>query len=172
MHRKQKVTCVVIGLLLAALIGGCAWYSRPVDIYTLAPGLEEPYFGLLMLRDTEDAGHYDQRSLDLEPGTADYDAVMEQVEALRFRRSPFNPLIQLLPGTKSKPIKPGDFQWFLTLQSNGGGEFRYLDLRFWIDEWEYVTLHNGPIYHVISQAGGEDPLALSEYLWELSEDAS
>lgn len=166
MTKTKKILCA---LLLAAVIGGGLWYSRPVDIYTLEPGLEDPSFSLLMLREVEGPGHLDQRSLDLEPGTVDYDAVMEQVEALRFRRSPFNPLIQLLQGTQAKPIKPGDFQWFLTLQSNDGEELRYLDLRFWIDEWEYVTLHNGPVYHVISQTGGEDPIVLSEYLWQMAQ---
>ena len=62
-----------------------------MDIYTLEPGLEDPDLSLLMLRDTEEAGHYDQRRLDLEPGTAGYDAVMAKIEALRFRRSPSIP---------------------------------------------------------------------------------
>ena len=46
-----KALAVTLALLLAVV-----WYSRPVDIYTLAPGLKEPNTIAFTLRELGDGG--------------------------------------------------------------------------------------------------------------------
>ena len=73
--------------LIAALLLAAAWYSRPVDIYTLAHKMKEPDSIDISLRELGEQGR-DYPIQWFSPEDPEWDAALEAIEALRFRRPP------------------------------------------------------------------------------------
>lgn len=172
MSRKQKIKRLLIAVLLAAVLGGGAWYSRPVDLYALMPSrLAEPVTcDLKISRYVDTSVPYEDRSLRLEPGTADYDAVIAKLDTLRFRRSPLDLLRPSDRRSGPASIEVGDFRWYLTMcGADAQQELQILDLRLWSGQWAYILPRNGTgTFRAIRQCGGEDARELSAYLWTLA----
>lgn len=125
-----KALAVTLALLLAVV-----WYSRPVDIYTLAPGLKEPNTIDFTLWELGDGGaEYPLQSFS--PEDPEWDAALEAVEALRFRRPPWNPILQFIPDhhTTGRVTHDGDHHVMFFLGKRPKG---YVQVQFFIDEWSY-----------------------------------
>ena len=152
--RKQKGTRLPACLLAAALIVGGLWYSRPVDLYTLAPDLKPRYLSCMLMRHTGDAAHVPARSLSLtEEDGAAYEAVLARLEALRFRRLPLGSLLQVLRDRQPRTIHSGDFQSSIGF-SDGD---RHLGLQCRLGWWELVTYpDSGPRFQAVLLCGGTE----------------
>ena len=85
MKKHWKRICGI--LLLATVVGGCAWYSRPVDIYALMPGLEPRYL-YVALTDFSSFADPKKYTLSLTEEGPEHTELRQTLEALRFRRIP------------------------------------------------------------------------------------
>ncbi len=83
-----------LGLVLV-LILGLVWYTRPVDIYGLGIGELEAVIVRISYNEPG-VGEQEARSIGLRPGDPLWQTVLEELEALRFRRSPWNAVQQYL----------------------------------------------------------------------------
>lgn len=126
--------------LALALVLWAAWYSRPVGIYTLAPEMKEPDAMDITLSEVGGGGK-DYLLKNLSPENPEWDTALEAVEALRFRRPPWNPILQFLPKytTTGRVTHDGDHQILFTLYKQSKG---YIQVQFFIDEWMYHSPHS------------------------------
>ena len=85
-----KPLAVVLALVLWA-----AWYSRPVDVYGLGIG-ELEAVNVRISRNEPGVGEQEARSIGLRPGDPLWQTVLDELEALRFRRPPWNVVQQYL----------------------------------------------------------------------------
>lgn len=85
-----KALAAALALLLAM-----AWYSRPVDVYGLGIG-ELEAINVRISRNDPGQGEREARSIALLPGDPLWQTVLEELEALRFRRPPWNAIQQYL----------------------------------------------------------------------------
>ena len=157
-----KALAVTLALLLAVV-----WYSRPVDIYTLAPGLKEPNTIDFTLRELGDGGaEYPLQSF--LPEDPEWDAALTALEALRFRRPPWNLLLQFLPqnGIRARVTQDGDQHVLFLLGQEDGN---YVQVQFFIDSWSCSSPNSSrslPLWVPDSRETGE---ALAEVLRPLME---
>ena len=121
--------------LLLALILWAAWYSRPVNIYGLAPKTREPDMMDFVLSDLGE-NHKDYPIKNITPEDPEWDAALEAVESLRFRRPPWNAVLQFIPErtTTGRVTHDGDLHimFYLARQTKGS-----IQVQFFIDEWMY-----------------------------------
>ena len=82
-------------LLAALLVIWGLWYARPIGVDTLYPELE-PDIIEVYLSDFNTYRHEDRR-LEFTAGTEEFDDLWSKIRELRFRRSPFNVVVQALP---------------------------------------------------------------------------
>lgn len=125
-----KALAVTLALLLAVV-----WYSRPVDIYTLAPGLKEPNTIDFTLWELGDGGaEYPLQSFS--PEDPEWDSALEAVEALRFRRPPWNLLLQFIPegAIHGRGVQDGDLHIMFSIGRPKEGS---VQIQFFIDQWIY-----------------------------------
>ncbi len=126
--------------VLLALILWAAWYARPVDIYTVAPGTKEPDMMDFTLSDLGE-NHKVYPTKNITPEDPEWEPALEAVEALRFRRPPWNPILQFMPDhrTTGRATQDGDHHvmFFLGRRTKG-----YLQVQFFIDEWMYHSPHS------------------------------
>lgn len=85
-----KPLAVVLALILWA-----AWYARPVDVYGLGIG-ELEAINVRISYNEPGVGEQEARSIGLRPGDPLWQTVLEELEALRFRRPPWNLVRQYL----------------------------------------------------------------------------
>lgn len=126
----RKALAVILALVLWA-----AWYSRPVDIYTVAPGIKEPDFMDFTLSELGD-NHKDYSTKNISPEDPEWRPALEAIEALRFRRPPWNAVLQFIPKRTitGRVTHDGDhhIMFYLGRQRRGS-----LQVQFFIDEWMY-----------------------------------
>ena len=170
MHLGSRLRRILALVALAVLLGGMLWYTRPVDLYTIAPDLEPQYLDLMLMRHTGDAADLPVRYLDLtaEDGAA-YDTVLTQLESLRFRRLPLGSLLSFLRDLQSRTIHPGDFESWIVL-SDGTDS---LGLNCRVGWWELVTYpDSGPSFQaVLLCGGGEVGTDFHEFLWDIASES-
>lgn len=81
--------------VILALILWAAWYARPVDVYGLGIG-ELEAVNVRISRNEPGVGEREAQSIGLRPGDPLWQTVLEELEALRFRRPPWNAVQQYL----------------------------------------------------------------------------
>lgn len=121
--------------LIAALLLAAAWYSRPVDIYGLAPQTREPDMMDFVLYDLgENRKVYPIKNIT--PEDPEWDTALEAVEALRFRRPPWNAVLQFIPERTitGRATHDGDHHIMFYLGRHSKGS---IQVQFFIDEWSY-----------------------------------
>ena len=99
-------------------------------------------------------------------GTPEMDEFMERFESLRFRRSPLEPLLRILPsGTKATNIDPEkDYRIYLIAFTEDHEIL--LQMEFNIDQWYYGPSCTLPL----SVSGGQETgRELGAYLWQYSQ---
>ena len=90
MNRKFRKYLPLLILVVVLLLWGL-WYSRPVGVETLFPGFDPDSVEVIASdRNVSPTASYSK-------GTPEYDDVLAEVEGLRFRRSVWNPIRQILP---------------------------------------------------------------------------
>lgn len=164
----QRHKKAVLWSLLALAAAWCLWYSRPVDIYFLLRPHEAEFISGVV---NPQAGfpQPDFKNFDLAAGDPEMEELMEQLENLRFRRSPLEPLLKLLPtmGSSAKTINAEqDYSFHLYFHSDKS-EY-VLPVKFWIDEWSYGRYENLPLYVSHGQDRGRE---IGHLLDEIAEKA-
>lgn len=79
-----KLLAAVLALVLWAV-----WYARPVDVYGLGIG-ELEAINVRISYNEPGVGEQEARSIGLRPGDPLWQTVLEELEALRFQRPPWN----------------------------------------------------------------------------------
>lgn len=155
--------------LLALAAAWCLWYSRPVDInFLLRPHDAEFISGIV----NPQAGfpQPDFKNFDLAAGDPEMEELMEQLESLRFHRSPLEPLLKLLPstGSSAKTIDAEqDYAFHLYFYSDKPEYI--LTIAFWIDKWSYDRYESLPLYISHGQDRGREIGHLLNEIAEKSE---
>ncbi|MDE6935506.1 MAG: hypothetical protein K2P26_07845 [Oscillospiraceae bacterium] len=113
MKNKRRILLGFAALLLAITAALCLWYSRPLTIEDLCPGLDlEKCTGVYAgysAYENEISELYNRISLTPENGLT---PLLELFQGRHFRRSPF----WWIPrGTRTHPIREGDFRWDIDL---------------------------------------------------------
>lgn len=122
---------------ILALVLWTAWYTRPVGIYTVVPGIREADSMDFTLRELgENGADYPMKTLS--QGDPEWNTALEAVEALRFRRPPWNPVLQFVPKhtITGRVTHEGDHHILFSMYKVGGG---HMQMQFFIDEWMYFS---------------------------------
>lgn len=159
-------------LLAALLVIWGLWYARPIGVDTLFPGLE-PDLVYVTLIDFTGSGHEDQ-NLKLTAGTEEFDDLWSEIQELRFRRSPFNVVVQALPfleGIVDTYVKYPETDDLDTMsisfaQDNGTDIWRSEHLKFDVDAWSYRDFDHGVTLPLLMKNGHEIGQKMAHELWE------
>lgn len=141
-RKPRRWALAALPVLLALVLWGL-WYARPVDIYTLAPEVRGPDGISIDIREL--GGGVGQETPSCVGGFTREDpewaAVLSKIEALRFRRPPWNLVLQFLPQNTvtGRITRDGDCNILLYVGRRGADSVR---IQFFIDQWNYVSPHS------------------------------
>lgn len=136
MNGKIRKYLPLLGIVAVLVLWGL-WYSRPVGVGTLFPDFDPDRVEVTASdRDVSPTESYLK-------GTPEYDAVLSEVRGLRFRRSVWNPIRQILPdqGVRKHSDDP-DYRSlvFDFIQDDGKENHAIYRLEFFVDEWFYCAV--------------------------------
>lgn len=136
MNGKIRKYLPLLGIVAVLVLWGL-WYGRPVGVETLFPGFDPDSVEVI-------ASDYNVSPTEsYSRGTPEYDAVLSEVRGLRFRRSVWNPIRQILPdqGVRKHSDDP-DYRSlvFDFIQDDGKENHAIYRLEFFIDEWFYCAV--------------------------------
>ena len=159
-------------MLAVLLVIWGLWYARPIGVDTLYPELE-PDLIYVTLIDFTGSGHEDQ-NLKITAGTEEFDDLWSEIRELRFRRSPFNVVVQALPflegivGSYVKYPEDDDIDHLIIgfAQDNGTDTWRSEDLQFWTNTWSYRDFDHGVTLPLMMKNGHEIGQKMAHELWE------
>ena len=159
-------------LLAALLVIWGLWYARPIGVDTLYPELE-PEIIEVYLSDFTTYRHEDRR-LKLTAGSEEFDDLWSEIRELRFRRSPFNVVVQALPfleGIVDTYVKYPETDDLDTMsisfaQDNGTDIWRSEHLQFDVDAWSYRDFDHGVTLPLLMKNGHEIGQKMAHALWE------
>ena len=159
-------------LLAALLVIWGLWYTRPIGVDTLYPELE-PDIIEVYLSDFN-TYHHEDRRLKLTAGTEEFDDLWSEIRELRFRRSPFNVVVQALPfleGIVDTYVKYPEVDDLDTMsisfaQDNGTDIWRSEHLKFDVDAWSYRDFDHGVTLPLMMKNGHEIGQKMAHALWE------
>ena len=162
---------LVLGAFVCLLVWGL-WYHRPVGVEVLFPELEIDRVEVSLLRSKAGVTDDWDRMLSLSAGEPEFDALMEEVRALRFRRSPWNPLVRAIP-VLSRAVPGGELsgedkvqRMYLTF---AGETERFGERFFYMGHWRYLDSAAGNTQLTLSMTDGKAVgQALAGELWELA----
>ena len=160
--KKRNVLLILLAVLL--ILGGTVWYMRPVPV--VDPELEPERMQISLIC-TGGPWSMESRSLELDRGDPQFDELLAQMKALRFRRPPTNLILQAIPALgdladNTKVLTQPDYQIYVTLgtEASSGTRFCY-NLGDWMDLNHRAALPLLPV--------DLDGRAWAEALWELAE---
>lgn len=110
-----SIFCTVV--ILAALAAGALWYTRPIALEDLYPGLDlsacdEIRILRAVYQTSSSSRDAEEYQFTISPEDTDFSLMLSQFQNRTFRRS----LLNLLPrGTWIHNTQEGDFEWELTL---------------------------------------------------------
>ena len=159
-----KPLAVVLALAL-----GITWYARPVDVYGLSPEVKDIGHISLYVRALGTGGQ-DFPIMELTRSNPEWDTVKEAAEALRFRRPPWNLLLQFLDQkvVTGRRTEDGDFHVMLTLADQNHG---YVQIQFFVDKWTCSSPHSTRSLALWVKDARETGSALAETLLPLIKES-
>lgn len=163
MKKRWKL---VTGLIIAALLAWALWYTRPVDIYGLAPEVRSPEGITIDVEELTGVGQEPRLcSSPFTPEDPAWETVLSGIEALRFRRPASNALLRFLD-RRSSPFygfQDGDYAACIRVFGRDGSR---LELHFTVDSWRYASPHSLNRYLPLKmEDGAETGLALCREYW-------
>ena len=170
---KKNRMIVIAAAALLALAVWCAWYARPVTIHDLGPDMKPEIISIMLIRNGggSDIEHRDLRLV--EEDDPDYPPVLEQLEGLRFRRRPTNPLLQAMPfldtlgSDRVRTIDDYAYHFYIRMRDQGDSDWTvYLTCNF--DAWSYLDYDHGVSLPLYVSHAHETAKALGDQLWELA----
>ena len=133
MNGKFRKYLPLLGIVAVLVLWGL-WYSRPVGVETLFPDFDPDRVEVI-------ASDYNVSPTEsYSRGTPEYDDVLSEIRGLRFRRSVWNPIRQILPdqGVRKHSDDP-DYRSlvFDFIQDDGKENHAVYELQFVLNEWFY-----------------------------------
>ena len=133
MNGKIRKYLPLLGIVAVLVLWGL-WYSRPVGVETLFPDFDPDRVEVI-------ASDYNVSPTEsYSRGTPEYDDVLSEIRGLRFRRSVWNPIRQILPdqGVRKHSDDP-DYRSlvFDFIQDDGKENHAVYELQFVLNEWFY-----------------------------------
>lgn len=163
----KKYWKLVLCLVIAFLLAWGLWYARPVDIYALEPGLGELQVINVFIDQHASPGTVSpSRQQAFTPEAPEWEAVLAEVEALRFRRPPWNLILQFLD-QNTVPVHSSYTGAYTTLIKVRGEDGRNVGVQFCTREWLRFSLYSNRNLELWMRDGEEIGIALSERLWSL-----
>lgn len=152
----------ILAVLLVVLAG--LLYARPVDVYALGglENIDSIYVSVSWLDDQEKRQFLGDVTLDAsDPQVA---AILEQVKALEFQRSPLDLVTRHFRETyiTGSPVQPDTYHYLLHLR---GGE-THLQLQFFMDRWDYFMPQFQRNLPINMKNAAEIGNRLGAFLWE------
>lgn len=140
--KPRRRALAALPVLLVLVLWGL-WYARPVDIYTLAPEVRSPEGISIDVRELGGGVGEEtpSRGGGFTPEEPEWETVLSEIESLRFRRPPWNLVLQFLPKNTvtGRITHDGDCHILFSIGRLRG---RPLQVQFFIDEWSYVSPHS------------------------------
>lgn len=174
MKRERLFYGGAIAVLVAVLILGL-WYKQPKTIREIT-GLAEPETVTVTIQRRDASQGVDLRELTLSAGDEGFDALMDQLDELEFRRPPTNLLRIALPflgdaDSGEKESEPGDFyRMDVTFSSSDWeGPTAPSQVSFWVDQWYYRDFSRQQTLPLAMVDGKEIGQDLCAQLWEMSQ---
>jgi hypothetical protein len=158
------------------LIAGGFWYARPVDLDTVAPGMEPELIDICLISFDADQ-QMEDRYLRLTSNEPGFDKLLSRLEELCFRRPPTNLVLQAVPSLEKltyhpKMLEDGDIEHLIiTLAQSGPEGWKIAELDFDIDEWSYRDFDHSVTLPLSMSQSKEIGQALSRELWDLAQPA-
>lgn len=136
MNGKFRKYLPLLGIVAVLVLWGL-WYGRPVGVETLFPDFDPDRVEVI-------ASDYNVSPTEsYSRGTPEYDDVLSEIRGLRFRRSVWNPIRQILPdqGVRKHSDDP-DYRSlvFDFIQDDGKENHAIYRLEFFVDEWFYCAV--------------------------------
>ena len=136
MNGKIRKYLPLLGIVAVLVLWGL-WYSRPVGVETLFPDFDPDRVEVI-------ASDYNVSPTEsYSRGTPEYDDVLSEIRGLRYRRSVWNPIRQILPdqGVRKHSDDP-DYRSlvFDFIQDDGKENHAIYRLEFFVDEWFYCAV--------------------------------
>ena len=136
MNGKIRKYLPLLGIVAVLVLWGL-WYGRSVGVETLFPGFDPDSVEVI-------ASDYNVSPTEsYSRGTPEYDDVLSEIRGLRFRRSVWNPIRQILPdqGVRKHSDDP-DYRSlvFDFIQDDGKENHAIYRLEFFVDEWFYCAV--------------------------------
>ena len=133
MNGKFRKYLPLLGIVAVLVLWGL-WYGRPVGVETLFPGFDPDSVEVI-------ASDYNVSPTEsYSRGTPEYDDVLSEIRGLRFRRSVWNPIRQILPdqGVRKHSDDP-DYRSlvFDFIQDDEKENHAVYELQFVLNEWFY-----------------------------------
>ena len=136
MNGKIRKYLPLLGIVAVLVLWGL-WYGRPVGVETLFPGFDPDRVEVIA------SDHNVSPTESYLKGTPEYDDVLSEIRGLRFRRSVWNPIRQILPdqGVRKHSDDP-DYRSlvFDFIQDDGKENHAIYRLEFFVDEWFYCIV--------------------------------
>ena len=170
MKREKLFYAAAFTLLIVALVL-TLWYKRPLDIRQITGITDPEEISVTILRRDADRT-LEQRELTLSAGEEGFDALLERLEEIQFRRPPTNLIRELLPflpeNTGTKEVEDGDFQnlYLLLSAPTESGEWVSGQVSFWVDQWQYRDFDRDVNLDLAVSDSKETGQALCAELWE------
>lgn len=153
--------------------GGLVLVYRPADIYTLSPDLDPVLIDISILRNGG-GGDLQNSHLRYEKGDAGFDEALAEIESLRFRRPPINPLFQALPflpeiGTQNHTIDDYDYHIDIAL---GSGDSTVWDgnISYVLGTWEYRDYDHSVSLPLTMKDGQTVGKELGDKWWQMAQE--
>ena len=160
-HKKALLRGLLVLLVLWAV-----WYARPVDIYALAPEVRSPDGITIDVEELTGVGQEPRLcSRPFTPEDPEWEAVLSEIESLRFRRPVSSILLQFLDQRSSSlyGFQTGDYAAYIRVMGRDGSR---LELHFTVDKWRYASPHCSNRYLPLKmEDGAETGLALCREYW-------
>lgn len=157
-----------LAAVLTLLLAWGLWYSRPVDIYTLSPEVRNPDGITIDIEELTGVGEEPRLcSNPFTPEDPEWETVLSEIEALRFRR-PAGSAFLLFLNQKSTPLhsfQTGDYAAYIHIMRRDGSRLR---LDFFVDRWQYSSPHSNRWLPLKMRNGAETGLALCRAFWSPS----
>ena len=136
MNGKFRKYLPLLGIVVVLVLWGL-WYSRPVGVETLFPDFDPDSVEVI-------ASDYNVSPTEsYSRGTPEYDDVLSEIRGLRFRRSVWNPIRQILPdqGVRKHSDDP-DYRSlvFDFIQDDGKENHAIYRLEFALNQWSYCIV--------------------------------
>ena len=136
MNGKFRKYLPLLGIVAVLVLWGL-WYGRPVGVETLFPDFDPDRVEVI-------ASDYNVSPTEsYSRGTPKYDDVLSEIRGLRFCRSVWNPIRQILPdqGVRKHSDDP-DYRSlvFDFIQDDGKENHAIYRLEFFVDEWFYCAV--------------------------------